>query len=287
MKNVLKKICSLLLAALILAGMFTLASCDKTEVPEEPAADETADSTDEGTDSSEEDSTDDTSSEETFEQEIFGQGTEEDPYLATPTNMTVKTLPIPAGASSFYAIYRTGGKIFVINDANAYVKCAGITYNAEEGIVTFKIPDALASETVLFEIGNNGDTDAEFEIKFSDVPGSLESPITVDTLDGDKTVSIPEGTTQGYYYIYTAEKAGTIRFYMTASVEAGMTIDRIRNENEVVQVTMDGETTDEAGNPYVEIEVNEGDELRINLSAIPNKRGKYPAVDITWSAKYN
>ncbi len=287
MKNVFKKLCTLLLALVMVAGMFTLVSCNNTEDPEEPAVGETADSTDEMTDTSAQDTTDDTSAEETFEQEMFGQGTAEDPYLATPSDMTVKTQPIPAGTSAFYAIYRTGGKIFVINDANATVICDGTTYTAEEGIVTFKVPDALASETVLFEIINNGEADAEFEIKFSDVPGSLESPITVDTLDGDKTVSIPEGTTQGYYYVYNVEKAGTIRFYMTASVEAGMTIDRIRNENEVVQVAMDGETVDEQGNAYVEVEVNEGDELRINLSAIPNKRGKYPAVDIIWNAKYN
>lgn len=287
MKSIFTKLCSLLLAAVLLAGMFTLASCDKTEEIEEPDTDEVVESNDDTTDTSAEETTEDTSSDETFEQEMFGQGTETDPYLATPVDMSVKTLPIAAGSSAFYAIYRTGGKILVINDANAYVKCAGITYNAEEGIVSFKVPDALASETVLFEIGNTGTAEAEFEIKFSDVPGSLGSPITVDSLDGTKTVSIPEGTSQGYYYVYKAEKAGTIRFTMTASVDAGMTIDRIRNEYEVVQIAMDEETVDEQGTPYVEVEVNEGDELRINLSAIPNKRGKYPAVDITWNAKYN
>ncbi|MBE6563042.1 MAG: hypothetical protein E7660_04835 [Ruminococcaceae bacterium] len=271
-----------LLLSLVLASvlLFTLTSCGKTETPEEP--DDTETNLEEVT--GEEDTTEEA---ETFEQEIFGQGTESDPYLLTPVDMAATTMEIPAGGSAFYAVYRVGGKVFTINDADAYVICDGTTYNAENGVVTFKVPEALASEAVLFQIGNNGSAAKSFKIELSSVPGSFDAPVKVEALDGDVTVSIPEGTTQGYNYVYLAAQAGTIRFYMTSSVEAGMTVDRVRNESEVIQFAMDEEKVDAEGKPFIEVEVEEGDELRINVSAIPNKRGKYPAVDITWNATFS
>ncbi len=275
------------LLALVLASvlLFTLTSCGKTETPEEPVdsdveTNDTADSTD---DTSEEDTTD----AETFEQEIFGQGTENDPYLLTPVDMVATTFEIPAGGSSFYAIYRVGGKVFTIDDADAYVICDGDTYNSENGILSFNVPEALASDAVLFQIGNSGSVAKTFKIQFSSIPGSLDAPVKIETLGTEISVNIPAGTTQGYNYVYVAEKAGTIRFAMTASAEAGMTVDRVRNESEVIQLATEEGKIDAEGKMYVDVEVNEGDEVRINLSAVPNARGKYPAVDVTWSGTYN
>ena len=273
---------SLLLVSVLL---FTLTSCGKTETPEEP--DDTETNFEEVTDdevTSEEDTTEDA---ETFEQEVLGQGTEADPYLLTPHEMKAETFEIPAGGSSFYGIYRVGGKIFTINDADAYVICDGTTYNAENGTLTFTVPAALASDAVLFEIGNNGSAAKAYTIEFSSVPGSLDAPVKVEKLEGDVSVSIPAGEAQGYNYVYVAEKAGTIRFTMSASVDAGMMVDRVRNGSEVIQLATEEEKVDADGKLYVEVEVAEGDELRINVSAVPNARGKYPAVDVTWNGKYN
>lgn len=279
-----------MLLALVLVGTlaFGFVSCDKTDVTEGAEQDDGVDSAVDSDSESESETTADEAEDTTAaEQEVLGSGTADDPYLVIPVDMTVTTEKIAAGGKVYYAIYRSGGKQFSISSADASVVCEGVTYAAENGVVSFKIPDALASDAVLFEISNVGSQETAFDITLTSVPGSIDAPVKVDKLDKDITVSIPEGATQGFFYNYIAEKTGTIRFHLTSTEEAAMSVDRIRNTTEVFQVTLAEGQVDADGNPYLEIEVNEGDELRINVSAVPTNRGKYPAVDVTWNGAYN
>jgi len=88
----------------------------------------------------------------------------------------------------------------------------------------------------------------------------------------------------GYFYRYIATGDGTIRFYLSATVDSFI---RVTNNRSYAQMTSDGvDTVDEQGRTYFDVPVQAGDELSINMGAIPNRRGKYPATVITWSAEY-
>ncbi len=218
-------------------------------------------------------------------EEIFGAGSKDEPYLETPSDdMTVKTVDIPAGKSLYYSIYRVGGMLLTIDSANAYVVCDGVRHDASGGKVSFEVPAALASDAVSFEIGNTGSSAASFTLRFSNQQGSYMSPVTVSKLGGDNKVSLPEGANTGYYYKYVAEKSGTIRFYLTASTDSVLLATN--NRNSAQRTTEDDGATDANGKTYIDLEVQAGDEIIINVGAKPNKRGKYPAADITWSGKY-
>lgn len=219
-------------------------------------------------------------------EEIIGAGSAGQPYLEIPgSDMTVTTVSIPAGKSVHYDIYRVGGMYFTINDANAYVIYEGTRYDAINGKVSFKVGNALASDAVSFEIGNKGSSAASFTISFTNPTGSFANPTAVNTLGGDVTVSLAEGIEVGHYYKYYAEKTGKIRFYMTATVDSVMLVTNNRNS---AQRTSEADAlTDEQGRQYIELEVNQGDELIINVGAKPNKRGKYPATEITWRGEFN
>ncbi len=219
-------------------------------------------------------------------QYLTGPGSASEPFLEMPdSDMTFTTVSVPAGSSVHYNIYRVGGMIFTINSYNAYVIHNGVRYDAYNGVVTFKIANALASDSVYFEIGNKGLADESFKIQFSSQLGSYSNPQIVSTINTDYSVSIAEGSDTGYYFKYYAEMTGTIRFYMSASADSVMLVTNNRNS---AQRTTDGDVkTDEQGRTYIEMEVNQGDELLINVGAVPSKRGKYPAVDITWSGKFN
>ncbi len=218
--------------------------------------------------------------------EILGAGSKDQPYLETPgEDYAVTTAKVPAGKELYYDIYRVGGMYLTINDANAYVICEGTKYTAKNGKVTFKVPNALASDAVSFQIGNSGSSAKSFTIKFSNLKGSYANPEKISKLTGEFDKSLSAGLETGYYYEYKAEKTGTIRFYIVEESKDSILVVT-NNRNSAQRTTEADVLTDDAGKEYVELEVQKGDEIIINVGAMPTKRGKYPAVDITWRGEY-
>ena len=223
--------------------------------------------------------------------EIYGSGTQEDPYLDTPNADThnVKTLSIPANSSVFYSIYRVGGKIFTINSNNAYVVCDGKKYTSQNGVLTFKVKDALASDAVSFEIGNTGASAESFSITFTDIMGTSANPEIIKSIGEKKSVNLEKGNDKGYFYNYIAEQSGVLKLYLLSDATKGVLhATRIRNEIPVGYGTdVEGEfKTDDLGT-YIEVEVEKGDKIVIDVVAIPTGIKKvFPAITIEWLAKY-
>ncbi len=217
--------------------------------------------------------------------EITGAGSASQPYLEIPAeDMTVTTVSVPARSELYYDIYRVGGMYLTVNDADAYVICDNLQYDAYNGQVYFQVPNALASDAVSFRIGNYSDTPKSFKLIFTSPLGSYQNPAVVDALEEGFNVTLEEGHETGFYFKHNATKSGVIRFYMQATEESVFIVTNNRNS---AQRTSDADAqVDENGNEYVEIEVNQGDELLINVGAVPNKRGKYPAVEIYWNGIY-
>ncbi len=239
-------------------------------------------------------------------EEIIGDGSRSNPYTLMPKSDRVyKTLSIPAGSKSYYAISRVGNSIFTINDTNAYViESNGTRHNASGGKVSFTVEDALASDYVLFQIGNNSSFAKSFTIIFSDPTGSQDNPTVLNTLgNGSKvTIKLSAGDADGYCYKYIAEKSGTIRFYMEATIKSSFsaqnnstpgTINRtllsVAETEDEKDIDLDNcVKTDENGKRYIELEkVTKGDEIEIKMGAMPNNRGKFQETTITWCGKYN
>ena len=218
--------------------------------------------------------------------EILGAGSKDQPYLETPgSDFAVTTAKVPAGKALYYDIYRVGGMYLTINDADAYVICNGTKYTAKNGKVSFKVPNALASDAVSFQIGNNGSSAKSFTIKFANLKGSYANPEKISKLTGDFEKSLAAGVETGYYYEYKAEKTGTIRFYIVEETKDSIMV--VTNNRNSAQRTTEADVfTDADGNEYIELEVQKGDEIIINIGAMPTKRGKYPATDITWRGVY-
>ena len=217
---------------------------------------------------------------------ITGAGSSSQPYLEIPAeDMTVTTVSIPAGAELYYDIYRVGGMDLTVNDPDAYVICNDLLYDAYNGQVCFRVPNALASDAVSFRIGNYSNTAKSFKLIFTSPQGSYQNPAVVDGIEEGFNVSLEEGNDTGFYFKHYAVRSGVIRFYMQATEESVFIVTNNRNS---AQRTSDADVqTDANGNEYVELEVNQGDELLINVGAVPNKRGKYPAVEIYWNGIYN
>ena len=219
------------------------------------------------------------------DEEPLGKGSKNDPYMDILGNdMTVATESIPAGKAVYYSVQRVGGLILTIENANAYVITAdGKRYDAQNGKVSLQLETAMASEYVSFQIGNKGASATSFTLKFANAYGSRQNPETIATI-GQYKKSLAAGNEVGYYYKYTVEKSGKLRFYLTATTDSEMTVTN--NRNSATRTFEADGLTDEQGREYIELDVAKGDTIMIHVTAIPNKRGKYPASDITWEGIY-
>lgn len=224
-------------------------------------------------------------------EEIIGAGSKSQPYLETPSSdMTVTTVKIPAGKALYYDIYRVGGKYLEINDADAYVIYEGSRYDAYDGCVSFVVGSALASDAVSFQIGNAGSTAKSFEICFYDLYGSYDNPEIIDSFTKPEwiTTVLYAGDDSGYTYRYTAEKNGTLRFYVNNSLDEFLfSATRVMYSDGMeipVQKTFDDVKSDNNGN-YIELEVLKGETITIAVSSYP-MGSYYPAVEVQWYGTY-
>ena len=266
----------------------SVAETSREEIPsdEEPSEDEEPSDDpviSDSTNSSEESDV----SEEDGETEIPDEpdGTKENPYLAFPAeDGTVQLEAIAAKTEVYYDIYRVGGMDFVLENSNAYVIYDGVTYYPQGGVITFRVESALASAPISFCIGNDGSKESAFTITFTAPAGTFSSPCVVTQTEKTYEISLESGEEFGYYYLYEATKDGTLRFYMTATKDSSLSAT---NQSNSAQRSTSGDGyTDEQGREYFDLVVKKGDLVLINMGAIPNARGKYPATTITWSFEY-
>lgn len=224
-------------------------------------------------------------------EEIIGAGSSSQPYLETPdSSMTVTTVKVPAGKALYYDIYRVGGKYLEINDSDAYVIYEGTRYDANGGSVSFVVGSALASDAVSFQIGNSGSSAKSFEICFYDLYGSFDNPEIIDKMNAKWiTTDLYAGNDAGYNYKYTAEKTGTLRFYVKNALDEFL-FSATRNMYSdgmlipVQSTFVDNVKSDSNGN-YIEVEVVKGETVTIAVSSYP-MGAYYPAVTVQWYGTY-
>ena len=60
----------------------------------------------------------------------------------------------------------------------------------------------------------------------------------------------------------------------------------ITNNRNSTQRTSEADLASDANGAYIEIEVAQGDELIINIGAMPDKRNNRPALNATWVGKF-
>ena len=221
-------------------------------------------------------------------EEIFGLGTESNPYYETPDidTMTLTTVSIPAGDKLYYNIYRVGGMYLTISDADAYVITSdGVRHDASNGVVSFKVESALSSDAVAFQIGNKSGTSKAFTLKFANLTGSQMNPEAISG-NGPFTKHLDAGNDEGYYYQLNAAQGGSIRIYMTATANTEMNVQNNSSAGTVARSFTADVKTDEQGREYIELPVSAGDAIRIHVQAIKPTRGAIPATDITFEIAY-
>lgn len=215
--------------------------------------------------------------------EILGVGTKDNPYEDIPdsSTMTLTTVSVPAGQTLYYKIQRTAGMWFEISDPDLYViDSAGKRHDS-----SFQVENGLASDFILFQIGNKGGAAKAFTLKFYDVKGSWENPEKLSG-NGPFTKHLNAGDDVGYYYSMKAAQTGTLRIYMSATANSEMNIQNTDPNVTIARKFSEDVQTDDQGRNYIDFPVKAGEEIRIHVQAIKPTRGSIPATDITFEFAY-
>lgn len=196
----------------------------------------------------------------------------------------VTTVKIAANGSVTYKIRSVSNKYLTINSSHAYVVYNNKKYEAKNGVLSFFVEsDKLASDQIVFEIGNKGTSAESFVINFASPIGSMDNKEKISTIGKEITTSIAEGEEAGYWYQFKATKAGTIKFYLLSGTDIGM-LTVTNNRNSAQRNTdIEEEIKSDSTGKYIELtNVEVGDEIDITLAAKSNGIIKYPAVTIKW-----
>ena len=196
----------------------------------------------------------------------------------------VTTVKIAANGSVTYKIRSVSNKYLTINSSHAYVVYNNKKYEAKNGVLSFFVEsDKLASDQIVFEIGNKGSSAESFVINFASPMGSMDNKEKISTIGKEITTSIAEGEEAGYWYQFKATKAGTIKFYLLSVTDIGM-LTVTNNRNSAQRNTdIEEEIKFDSTGKYIELtNVEVGDEIDITLAAKSNGSIKYPAVTIKW-----
>ena len=132
-----------------------------------------------------------------------------------------------------------------------------------------------------FVITNDGDEAAEYTIKISFHIGTMSNPAVL--VDGTNTAEITAGS-QGYYFTYVAEAAGTLSLEISAG-ENGWTYT-INNMTSYVYGEAQWSDSDPVVNPAT-VEVAAGDEIQIIVNTYdPADQWNAPAGTVTVVATF-
>jgi len=169
---------------------------------------------------------------------------------------------------------------FEINDPDLYViDSAGNRHDS-----SFTVENAMANEYVSFQIGNKGGAAKTFTLKFSNIRGSWENPEGLSG-NGPFSKSLPAGDEVGHWFSVKAAQGGTLRIYMSATVDTEMSVQNTDPNKTIARKFTEDVQSDEKGS-YIEIPVSAGEEILIHIQAIKPTRGSVPATTATFELAY-
>jgi len=199
----------------------------------------------------------------------------ENPIFLTETAAELK---VPAGQTRYYA-GRFSGMIMSFAGENVSVENNGSTYTPVEGVVSFEVTGGDFFNPPVIAITNNGTEDATYSVKFEYPIGSQMNPEAVHN-PSSITVSVEAGNDQGYYLKWVSQGKGTLT--LTCPTVEGAEYDVALTNNSSYVMNMLSESEDNT----VSIETKPGDEIIIQVVAVPDESYNYAAIETTLTGAF-
>ena len=177
------------------------------------------------------------------------------------TEATAK-VTVPAGKTYYFCQYRIGGLFLSINGGEA------ILLEATSPMMP-----------VTFTVTNSGAEEAEYTLALTYPVGTMNNPEIL-FRPSYIGVNIAAGNNQGYYYKWTAMDSGKLT--ITCPTVEGVQYDVILTNMSNYAMAWLSDSTDGT----VSMDVSAGDEIIIQVVAVPNSSFEYPALETALSGTF-
>ena len=200
------------------------------------------------------------------------EGAQDNPIFLPKLSNTVT---VPAGKTVYYYGNFSGMMMTVTGTGNYIYN--GTSYEIDG--VAIPVKSDSPRTPIIVAIQNTGDADAEYTISFAYPLGTMDNPATA--VLGDNSATVAEGTA-GYFFIYTAEKTGTLVMTMSAGNWQYTVNNLTTGRNGDIQDS----SMDPVVNPY-ELPVTAGDEIQIIVNTFnPDDWYNAPAGSVSFNLAY-
>ncbi|MBQ7801939.1 MAG: Ig-like domain-containing protein [Oscillospiraceae bacterium] len=202
---------------------------------------------------------------------VDAPGTEGNPYaeLFDQELGSFDTVKIPAEQTVAYKVYSVCGAVLTIESADAYVVYDGVTYEAQEGVVTVALASDPENKPVPLQIGSRSAEAAAYTVSFTWPLGSESNPYTL-TVDQIPSTAVTEQIGAGDYQYYNIY---------------GVNGTNLTIEDPDARVVYGG-VTYSAENGKILVSMAEGDVKTPVLLAIGNTGGAAKAVTLSFDYIY-
>lgn len=215
-----------------------------------------------------------------------------DPIICRPNSgdqskFTVSLTEISGKSSLYYNVYSVSGMTIRIESSDAYVVYNGTKYTAKNGVVTFVAENVMDTQPITIEVGNTSSSKKTFTLICEADLGTRENPVVLKKTN-DAISATVGGSEESYYYLYTAEKSGTLVITLESNSNSKAK-DLVKIDVQNMQSSVCENNNEDGDNKCdvytVEISVQKGEKVQIWFSVFKNER-TYPETDIVWSLKY-
>lgn len=189
-------------------------------------------------------------------------------------------LTLKPGKVHYLSIHKVTNVWMQINHKDVFVEYGSKKFTASNGSVGLLVSAPSTFEPAQLGFGNSGEETITVTVSLSNLPGSYDNPYTMQI--GEFTASVSAGNNQGVYYTYTAAEDGYLKLQCLSVSPSGVNYDfSVMNltTSAMRNMSSEGETDEETGNPVVTMAMNKGEKVRIIISALPDDSNNYPAAN--------
>ena len=182
---------------------------------------------------------------------------------------------VAAGHLSHYALYRISETSLIIRDPYAFAVYNGVTYEAEDGVLT--VPGLHSDNTntpVYIAIGNRATQERTFGVCLEYPLGHRMSPLPLNV--GMLSTYCVAGNSQGVYYTYTTENAGKLTLRLSQAVDCNITITSTAVEGGTRSVSLS-----ESESTSVTYEMYAGETVSVCVVVNPVNGFNYPEAIVS------
>lgn len=236
-----------------------------TEAPTEPEETEPAGSSTPGGSGGSGSDDDDEKPKETEPFDAPDAGSQNNPYVEVlgKDMQEISTVSLKEKESVYYEIYGAADTVLLLEAENVTLTMGETVAKSENGLI--QLPIIAEAEPVKLQITNDGAAETSYRFRFAR-RGSAENPEKLESI-ASIAVELPEGAEDGYRYIWTVTDTCEL------SIKPGKTSYRI-------QAIYDGTTINNADSEdgSLTLNVTRGMDLQLQVIAIADEAGNYPAV---------